>query len=296
MKSSIDELMAFTAIVDTGSIVCAAEQLQQTASGVSRALTRLEKKLGITLLARTTRKIKLTQEGEIFLVKTRQILNDLTAAEEALLHSDRDISGLLRVDAATSFVLHRIAPLICKFRTQYPNLNIELNSNDQVIDLLECRTDVAIRIGELSDSTLHSKKLMKSRLYLVASPQYLKQWGKPQCVEDLYQHQLIGFSQHPNLNLWPVKQEQKTFKAKASLTANTGETIRHLVLNHNGIACLSAFLVTEDMEQGNLESVLDDEVILKYQTVQAVYYKHAHTPKRIRLFIEFLAKHLNDMT
>lgn len=293
MKSSIDELMAFITIVDTGSIVCAAEQLQQTPSGMSRALTRLEKKLGVTLLARTTRKLKLTQEGETFLVKARQILNDLLRAEEELLNTDQQISGVLRIDAATSFVLHIIAPIICKFRVLYPNLQIELNSNDQVIDLLECRTDVAIRIGKLADSTLHAKQLMKSKLSLVASPEYLKQYEPLHSVEQLAQHQLIGFSQHPNLNVWPVQFGGKSFKAVANLTANTGETIRTLALNHNGIACLSAFLIQEDVKAGQLVEVLSKDVLPQYQTIQAVYYKQAYLPKRIRLFIAFLAEHLN---
>lgn len=295
MKSTVDELMVFITIVDTASIVCAAERLQQTPSAVSRTLTRLEKKLKVTLLARTTRKLKLTQEGEIFLAKARKILAELSCAEDELLHADRDISGLLRIDAATSFVLHMLAPLIFEFRQLYPNLQIELNSNDQFIDLLECNTDIAIRIGKLADSTLHAKRLMKSRLFLVASPKYIQQYGQPQNVEALQQHQLIGFSQHPHLNMWPITFEGKPLKAQANLTANTGETIRKLVLNHTGIACLSAFLIKQDLEEGRLVEVLAHQNTAQYQIIQAVYYKQAHMPKRIRLFIEFLANRLGDM-
>ena len=137
MKSTLEELVAFIRIVDAGSIVSAAEQLNQTPSGISRALNRLEKKLNVTLLERTTRKIKLTQEGSLFLVRARTILADLSDAEEALLKSDSDTSGQLRVDSATPFVLHVIAPLMKKFMQRYPNIEIELNNNDQVIDLLE---------------------------------------------------------------------------------------------------------------------------------------------------------------
>ena len=155
MKSSIEELMAFMTIVDTGSIVAAATQLQQTPSGISRALNRLEKKLNVTLLERTTRKTKLTHEGILFLEKIRPILLDLAEAEDGLLKSDRDTSGLIRIDSATPFVLHVLVPLMQKFRQQYPQINIELNTNDQVIDLLEHKTDVAIRFGELQDSSLH---------------------------------------------------------------------------------------------------------------------------------------------
>jgi len=126
MKSTIDELQAFVTIVDNGSIIRAAKRLGQTTSGVSRALQRLENKLNVTLLERTTRKLKLTQEGQLFLEKSRKILNDLAEAEDALLKSDSDTSGLIRVDSATPFVLHVIMPLIQEFLQHYPNIEIEL--------------------------------------------------------------------------------------------------------------------------------------------------------------------------
>ncbi|MBL8320628.1 MAG: LysR family transcriptional regulator, partial [Acinetobacter sp.] len=159
MKSTIEELQAFVSIVDCGSIVMAAERLQQTASGVSRALQRLEAKLNVTLLERTTRKLKLTQEGQLFLGKARRILNDLAEAEDSLLKLDEDISGLIRIDSATPFILHVLVLLMHEFMRKYPNIEIELNNHDQVIDLLEHQTDVAIRFGELNDSTLHAKLL-----------------------------------------------------------------------------------------------------------------------------------------
>ena len=152
MKSTIEELQVFTVIVDSGSIVKAAERLDQTASGISRALQRLESKLNVTLLERTTRKIKLTQEGQLFLAKTRRILNDLTEAEDSLLKLDADTSGLVRVDSAISFILHVIVPLIPEFNARYPHIQIELVNHDQVIDLLEHKADVAIRFGKLNDS------------------------------------------------------------------------------------------------------------------------------------------------
>lgn len=200
MKSTIEELIAFISIVDTGSIVAAAEQLQQTPSGLSRALNRLEKKLQVTLLERTTRKLKLTQEGRLFLDKARSILAELVEAEDALLKSDSDTSGLIRIDSATPFVLHVLAPLMQKFMQRYPKIEIELNSNEQVIDLLQHKTDVAIRFGVLHDSSLHAKLVCKSRLYIVASPDYLEQAGIPQTPQSLLQHQLVGFSKPVYLN------------------------------------------------------------------------------------------------
>ncbi|WP_374664272.1 LysR substrate-binding domain-containing protein [Acinetobacter sp.] len=292
MKSTIEELQAFTAIVDSGSIVMAADRLGQTASGISRALQRLESKLNVTLLERTTRKIKLTQEGQLFLAKTRRILNDLAEAEDSLQKADEDISGLIRVDSATPFVLHVIVPLMHEFMQKYPNIEIELNNHDQVIDLLEHQTDVAIRFGELNDSTLHAKLLCRSRLYIAASPAYLAEKGHPVHPEELLQHDLIGFSQVLHLNTWPVNVNNKPFTARPKIKASNGETVRQLALDGNGITCLSRFLVQDDLQAGRLTALFEDQIELHYQKIHAVYYLQEHLPKRVRLFIEFLAEKL----
>lgn len=292
MKSSIEELLAFVTIVDAGSIVYAAQQLNQTTSGVSRALQRLESKLNVTLLERTTRKLKLTQEGQLFLDKARKILNDLGEAEDALLRFDHESSGLIRIDSATPFVLHVIAPLIQEFMQRYPCIEIELNSNDQVIDLLEQRTDVAIRFGQLNDSSLHAKLLCRSRLYIVASPEYLARAGYPETAQDLLQHQLIGFSKVPTLNTWPLKINDQFLTVQPKLKASNGETVRQLTLLGNGITCLSQFLVAKDLKEGKLVALLEEQNTLYYQNIHAVYYQQEHLPKRVSLLIAFLAEKL----
>ena len=292
MKSTIDELQAFVTIVDSGSIVMAAERLAQTTSGVSRALQRLENKLNVTLLERTTRKFKLTQEGQLFLEKARKILNDLGEAEDALLKSDSDTSGLIRVDSATPFILHVIVPLIQEFMQQYPNIEIELTNHDQVIDLLEHKTDVAIRFGDLHDSSLHARLLCRSRLYIVASPAYLEQYGIPQSPADLSQHALLGFSQPTHLNAWPIQLNDTDLIVHPKIKASNGETVRQLALQGLGITCLSRFLIEQDLQTGRLTALLEDQIRLHYQHIHAVYYRQEHLPKRVRLFIEFLAHKL----
>lgn len=293
MKSTFEELNAFISIVESGSIAAAAEHLGQTNSGISRALQRLETKLNVTLLERTTRKIKLTQEGESFLVKARKILNDLNEAEESLLKSDSDTSGLIRVDSATPFVLHVIVPLIAEFCDLYPNIQIELNSNDQIIDLLEHKTDVAFRFGALSDSSLHAKPICQSRLYIVASPDYLVQHGIPTEPEQLEQHQTIGFSKVSHLNTWPIKRDGTALTIQPKLKASNGETVRHLALQGLGISCLSAFMIHQDLKDQRLVALFEDQIEYDYQRIHAVYYQQEHIPKRLRLFIEFLASKLS---
>ena len=294
VKSTLEELQVFVSIVECGSIVLAAERMQQTASATSRALQRLESKLKVTLLERTTRKIHLTQEGLLFLSKARAILHDLAAAEESLLQSDHDISGLIRVDSATPFVLHVIVPFIAEFMQRYPNIQIELNNHDQVIDLLEHQTDVAIRFGELADSSLHARLLCQSRLYLVASPEYLARYGTPQQAEELLQHDLVGFSQTTHLNHWPIQVKQKPFFAQAKMKASNGETVRQLTLQGLGISCLSQFLVQQDLQAGRLIAILEPHIELHYQKIHAVYYLQQHLPKRVELFIGFMAEKLKD--
>ncbi|QIC65919.1 LysR family transcriptional regulator [Acinetobacter schindleri] len=292
MKSTIEELQAFVTIVDNGSIIRAAERLGQTTSGISRALQRLESKLNVTLLERTTRKLKLTQEGQLFLEKSRKILNDLAEAEDALLKSDIDTAGLIRVDSATPFVLHVIVPLIQEFMQQYPNIEIELNNHDQVIDLLEHKTDVAIRFGELQDSSLHARLLCRSRLYIVASPDYVQQKGVPRSVEDLSQHTLLGFSHPTHLNTWPIQLSDRHITVEPKIKASNGETVRQLALHGVGITCLSRFLVQDDLQAGRLQTLFEDQIELQYQNIHAVYYRQEHLPKRVHLFIEFLAAKL----
>jgi len=294
MKSTIEELIAFITIVDTGSFVAAAEHLKQTPSGVSRSLTRLEAKLDVTLLERTTRKLKLTQEGQQFLTKARKILNELNAAEEDLQKSDQGTAGLIRIDSATPYVLHVIAPLMHKFRKCYPDIEIEINSNDQVIDLLQHKTDVAFRFGELNDSSLHAKLVCKSRLYIVASPEYLAIKGTPTQPEQLKQHDLIGFTRPDYINNWPIKVGDEYFFAQAHIKASSGETVRQLTVRGHGIARLSEFEIWKDIQEGRLTALFEDQIEHQYQSIHAVYYQQEHLPKRIRLFIEFLADQLKD--
>ncbi len=293
MKSTLEELQAFIHIVDSGSIVGAAEHLQQTTSGLSRALQRLESKLNVTLLERTTRKLKLTQEGQLFLEKARKIVHDLNEAEDALLKSDSDTSGLIRVDSATPFVLHVIAPLIPEFVALYPNIQIELNSNDQIIDLLEQKTDVAIRFGQLTDSSLHARLLCKSRLYLVASPEYLEKYGYPEQPRDILNHSLIGFSKVYHLNTWPIYVDGEKLSVQPKIKASNGETVRLMALQGLGITCLSAFLIHRDLKEKRLVALFEDQIEIYNQSIHAVYYQQEHLPKRVRLFIEFLAQKLS---
>ncbi len=295
MKLTLDELAAFVAVTDSGSITAAAEQLGQTSSGISRALSRLETKLGITLLRRTTRRLELTEEGELFLTHARQIVESVEQAEEQIALRRETPAGRLRVNAAAPFMEHVIVPLVGGFRRRYPQITLELNTDNLIIDLLEKRTDVAIRIGTLRDSTIHARLLGCSRLRLLASPGYLVRHGTPAQVEDLAHHSLLGFTQPESLNQWPVRTaDGARLVIDPALSASSGETLRHLALQGEGIVQLADFMTREDCRQGRLVPVLPALTELESQPVNAVYYRNTPLVARITCFLDYLSEQMGE--
>jgi DNA-binding transcriptional LysR family regulator len=293
MKTTIEELLAFRAVVDTGSITAAADQLGQTVSGISRALGRLEKKLATTLLRRTTRRLELTEEGQTFLARTRAILDAMDEAEDELVARRQQPAGLLRVNAASPFMLHAIVPLVPQFSALFPRISLELNTDDLNVDLLAQRTDIAIRIGPLRDSTLHARPLCSSSLRVLASPTYLEKHGRPKRVADLAGHQLIGNSQLPSLNQWPLRGPQgDSYAAALAFSASSGETMRHLALAGMGIVCLADFMTEADRAGGKLVQLLARDTVEVRQAVNAVYYRNTALSSRITAFLDFIAERL----
>lgn len=289
MKVTINELDTFVSIVDEGTISQAAEHLGVTVSAVSRALSRLEKKLNTALFRRTTRRLELTQEGEKYLARVRSILSDLEDAEDMMVKNKKVPSGKLRIDAATPFMLHVIAPLIDKYSNAYPQIDIELVSNESLVDLLEARTDVAVRIGELKDSSLSATSLGLSQIRILASPAYLKKHGTPKNVEDLAHHQLLGFNSLEKLNDWPIYDAANNLlHIHTNIKADSGETLRQLALCGTGIVCLSDFMTYQDIQKGDLIPLLVPITIKMQQPINLVYYKNRKLSERVSSFIEFL--------
>lgn len=293
MKTTLEELQAFVAVIDTGSITAAATQLEQTVSGVSRALGRLERKLETTLLRRTTRRLELTEEGQAFLAHARSILASIDNAEEQMTLRRQQPAGRLRVNAAVPFMLHVVVPLIDAFRTAYPQIQLELDTDDLNIDLLERRTDVALRIGRLRDSSLHARPLGTNRLRLLASPEYIARHGRPRGVAGLGTHTLLGFSRPESLNRWPLRGAHgDEWLITPTISASSGETLRHLALAGVGIACLSDFMTHEDRAAGTLVQVLQRDTVEVRQAVNAVYYRNTALSARIACFVDFLAERM----
>lgn len=297
MKITLEELLAYTSVIDSGSITAAAEYLDQTTSGVSRALSRLEKKLDTTLLRRTTRRLELTEEGRIFLAHARTILGAVEQAEEQMVQCRLSPSGKLRVNAAAPFMEHVIVPLITGFRQKFPQIELELNTDNLIIDLLEKRTDIAIRVGALRDSTIHARLLANSRVRILASPDYLARFGTPRSVEELKHHSLLGFSQSDSLNLWPLGYQQDDYYAiTPTLLASSGETLRQLALQGEGIVRLSDFMTRADQLAGRLVRVLEQETLEMRQPINAVYYSNTPLTARITCFLDYISAHIDPQT
>ena len=293
MLSHSDELALFVAVVEAGSFRQAADNLGIDNSVVSRGVKRLEQKLATQLLNRTTRRVTLTDEGDWFYRRAANLLDEMAAAENQLLARRQQPQGILRVDAATPFILHQLVPLIGEFRRRYPAIELQLESSDGFINLLERRVDVAIRIGELADSSLRALPLGSSRLRILASPDYLARCGTPVLPADLAQHQLLGFSTSDNLNLWPLMGEHGDRLAiQAQLKASSGETLRQLALAGEGLVCLSDFMTAADRASGALVEVLARSNSGASRPIHAVFYTDAQRDPRLRAWLDFLREKL----
>lgn len=295
MKANSEELAIFVAVVESGSFSKAAERLKMANSAVSRAVKKLETRLDVALLTRTTRQINLTQEGEIYFKRVQAILQEMLAAENELAERKRLPQGSLRIDAATPVVLHLLMPMIKPFRERFPEVSLSLVSSETFINLIERKVDVAIRAGNLTDSSLRARLLFNSRRKIVASPAWLQQYGTPQTVDELTQHACLGFVEPLNLNRWPVaKADGQLYDITPASTSNSGETLRQLCLTGNGIACLSDFMINKDLAEGTLIEVMADKLLPVDMPFNAVYYGDRSVNSRIRSFVDFVSEWLSQ--
>ncbi|WP_047248636.1 LysR family transcriptional regulator [Chromobacterium subtsugae] len=289
---STESLITFIAIMDCGSFTAAAEQLGVTASNVSRSLAQLEKQLGVRLLTRTTRRLELTEEGAWLLERARAIAQSLDDAEQQLQAAAARPSGLVRVNAAIPVLDHLLAPLLAGFQARYPDIRLELTGAEAVVDLIEERADLAIRVGPLADSTLNARLLCESPLRIVAAPGYLRQRGHPRSAADLPGHRLLGFTSPATLNLWPLG--ARGLKVSPSPAASSGATLRALALQGCGIACLADFLVGPDIAAGRLADIRLPEQQDWKQPIWAVFYKQGRPQPRVACLVDYLAAALAE--
>lgn len=291
LKTRSDDLELLLCVIDSGGFSAAADVLNIQVARISRAVSKIEKQLGVNILTRTTRRVALTDEGREFVNKVRSALQSIQTAENNIICCGELPAGQLRINAASPFIFHQLIPLIKPFKLAYPDIELELSSNESFVDLIEKRTDVAIRIGKLEDSTLHAKALGNSPLYIVASPEYIARKGLVKHPQDLKHHDTIGFSEIKSLNKWPLKSHELI---TPTLNASNGETIRQLAVSGNGIACLSGFMVHEDIASGALITLLDSYRLINAdrEQINAVYYQSSTVAKRVSVFLDFIKPRL----
>lgn len=285
------EMEVFVRVVELGGFSAAARAFRMTPSAVSKLVARLERRLGARLVNRSTRSLQLTPEGCTFYERSVRLLADLEEAEREAATSDVPC-GRLRVNANVPFGTHFLLPLVPEFLARYPGVSLDIVLTDAVIDLLDERTDVAIRAGPLKDSRLVARKLGETRMVIVGAPAYFQRFSMPRTPGELEAHNRLGFGYARAVEGWPLMDRgvQVTVAPVGNAQVSDGEALRHLVLAGLGLARLAAFQVKADIAAGRLLPVLEDCNPGDTEPVHAVFLgQGGHLPARVRAFLDYLA-------
>ena len=284
-------LQAFVAVVEVGSFSRAAEKLDSTTAAISRRVASLEKRLGTRLLNRTTRTMSLTEVGQHYYRDVVDILRALEEADSRAAGEAADPTGTLRVTAPLSFGIKRLGPVLSEFMQQHPQLRLLLQLDDGYRDIVSEGLDVAIRIGELKESTLIARRIATVRRYLCASPQYLASKGDPSTPSDLADHACLHYSNAVLREDWTLTGPDgpETVAVNGPLSANNGDVLKEAAIRSQGIAILPDFLVDEDLKQGRLQRILTDYSPSEYG-LYAVWASRNFTPTKIRTLVDFLVE------
>lgn len=284
----LKQIEAFVAVATRGSLSAAAREAGVTPAMIGRRIDALEQRLGVKLLLRTTRRLTITFEGQAFLEDCQRLLTDLSNAETAVALGSGKAGGHLKISAPAGFGRQHVAPLVRDFMAQNPEVTVNLDLSDRIVDLLNENLDCAIRIGELTDSSLVSVRLGEMRRLVVASPAYLVSRGIPYTPHDLAHHDCLSLSQQRG---WvfrdPASGQIETWKVGGSFECNDGAVLHEWALAGRGLAWRSLWEVGRDLAEGRLASVLD-----AWQAppmgIYAVFPQRRYLPLRVRLFIDLL--------
>jgi DNA-binding transcriptional LysR family regulator len=288
------EMDAFVRVVARGGFSAAARELDMTPSAISKLVARLEARLGVRLLQRSTRKLQLTAEGALFHERSQRVLADIDEAERGVAAGAAP-RGRLRVNCSIPFGQQCLLPALPKFLARYPEVSVEVDLTDRVINLLDERADVAIRHGELPSSRLVAKKLGDSRKVIVAAPGYLRRHGTPTTIAQLEEHVRLGFNYAHSTETWPLRERRAlvSLPINGRVRVSDGEALRALVLAGMGLARLSAFHVQHDIDAGRLVAVLEQYNPGDIEPLHAVFLgRGGHLPARVRVFLDYLAANL----
>ena len=284
-----DGINEFVCVVETESFTAAAKRLEVSVAHISRQVNQLEDRLGAKLLYRTTRKLRLTEVGEVYYQHARKILDDMQAAERAVMEMEGKPTGKLRITAPVYYGEYFLAPLVNDFLLQYPQLDLELKLTNETVDLVKEGYDLAIRLGTLDSSSLMCRKLARRTQYLCASPAYLTTHSTPQTLADLANHRCLGGS----LDHWRFLENGKlrNWRVGSAWSCNSGLALKDAALKGLGIVQLPDYYVQGALAQGSLVSLLESHR-LPDDGVWVVYPQNRHLSPKVRLLVDFLVAQL----
>jgi DNA-binding transcriptional LysR family regulator len=297
----LSAMQTFVRVVETGSFSAVAREARATQSAVSKQVAALERALGAKLLSRTTRSLSLTEDGERYFEQARRLVAEIAEAEGALRKGEQQLSGWLRVAASVGFGRLKLLPLVKSFLAAHPAVRVDLRLNDGFIDLVEQGIDVAVRIGELADSSLVARRIGTTQRALIASRRYLRSLPTgvkaPRAPEDLAQHNCIVYTELATQNAWsftagpgasaPVG-STRTVRAQGNLQTNSSEVVRAAVLSGMGIGFSPTWLFEDEMVHGDLQLLLPDWPAPS-MPVHLVSPSHRRHSAKVRAFADHLA-------
>jgi len=286
------EMETFVRVVESGSFSEAARDLHMTPSAVSKMIGRLEDRLGVRLLSRTTRKLSLTEEGRVFYQRVTPILSEVEEAEDTVSLSTAEARGILRVNASTAFGQYQIVPLIPAMLERYPSLQVQLTMTDSIVNLVEEGYDVSIRIGKLTDSSLIARKLGIANRVVVAAPAYLERHGVPKCPIDLQQHECLKLSIPTSLNKWEfvVGGELRMVDVSGRFEADSAIALHQAALSGLGLIRAATFVVGDDIKAGRLVPVLQDYEFSGDPGIFAVWPHNRNLSAKVRAFVDTMVE------
>jgi DNA-binding transcriptional LysR family regulator len=290
----LNDIIVFTKVAETKSFTGAADALGLPKSTVSRKLAQLEERLGVRLVQRTTRKLALTEIGEAYYERCQRIVSDIHSAEQLVTDMQASPRGRLRITASVDFSTRFLGGIIAEFLAANPEINIELEATDRLVDLIEDGFDLAVRIGPMPESTLIARRLASLSLVLCASPAYIASRGMPSSIDELDEHDHVLFTPSSRNQTWTLVNGDQTYEfgRPARLASNNFGTVVDVTRRGSGIALISEFIIRGEIKAGTLVEVLP-QWRTRPSDVHAVYPARQNPPPRLALFLEHLTKSLN---
>lgn len=293
----LDDIKNFVAVVRSGSFTQAAETLDISRSVISKKISSLETTLGVRLLNRTTRRLSLTEAGELFYQHCRQGLQHIDEAIDEIHSLSNEPRGRLYVNLPMSFGILHIAPLIAGFLRRYPGIQVDMNFEDRKVEVIEPGFDVSIRIADLQDSSLSARRLAPCRHVVVAAPDYLKEHGKPESPLALQTgHTIASYRLQESSQEWLFSTptgESLAIQLTPGILANNSLALREIILAGGGIARMPSFIVGQDLKNGSLVNLFPELSTLE-KTIYAIFPKKEFMPSKTRAFIDFLVEKISD--